>query len=186
MNSGVQVFGHAFSFLLGRYLGVELLGQLDNVNMCVWVLKQLPSCFLELPRHCASASSAWSFRGRVLIEAGACALSRIRLRPRGLQPARLLCPWDSPGKNTGVGCHFLLQEDLPDPGIKPESPAQAIVSIMGTWSDYMITRNLFGSHIPHRCPAVFTQHLRRMPVGHVFIPSVLFFSPPSLGSSFRF
>ena len=30
-------------------------------------------------------------------------------RPRGLQPARLLCPWDSPGKNTGVGCHALLQ-----------------------------------------------------------------------------
>ena len=27
----------------------------------------------------------------------------------GLQPSRLLCPWDSPGKNTGVGCHFLLQ-----------------------------------------------------------------------------
>lgn len=35
MNSGVQVFGHTFSFLLGGYLGVELLGQLDNVNMCV-------------------------------------------------------------------------------------------------------------------------------------------------------
>ena len=26
------------------------------------------------------------------------------LRPPGLQPTRLLCPWDSPGKNTGVGC----------------------------------------------------------------------------------
>ena len=25
------------------------------------------------------------------------------------QPSRLLCPWDSPGKNTGVGCHWLLQ-----------------------------------------------------------------------------
>ena len=25
------------------------------------------------------------------------------------EPTRLLCPWDSPGKNTGVGCHFLLQ-----------------------------------------------------------------------------
>ena len=25
------------------------------------------------------------------------------------QPTRLLCPWDSPGKNTRVGCHFLLQ-----------------------------------------------------------------------------
>ena len=31
------------------------------------------------------------------------------LRPHGLKPARLLCPWDSPGKNTGVGCHFFLQ-----------------------------------------------------------------------------
>ena len=29
--------------------------------------------------------------------------------PYGLQPTRLLCPWDSLGKNTGVGCHFLLQ-----------------------------------------------------------------------------
>ena len=30
-----------------------------------------------------------------------------------LQPhARLLCPWDSPGKNTGVGCHFLLQDTI--------------------------------------------------------------------------
>ena len=31
------------------------------------------------------------------------------LQPRGLWPARLLSPWDSPGKNTGVGCHCLLQ-----------------------------------------------------------------------------
>ena len=31
------------------------------------------------------------------------------LRPYRRQPTRLLCPWDSPGKNTGVGCHFLLQ-----------------------------------------------------------------------------
>ena len=31
------------------------------------------------------------------------------LRLHGLQPTRLLCPWDFPGKNTEVGCHFLLQ-----------------------------------------------------------------------------
>ena len=30
-------------------------------------------------------------------------------RPHRQQPTRLLCPWDSPGKNTGVCCHFLLQ-----------------------------------------------------------------------------
>ena len=31
------------------------------------------------------------------------------VRPHGLQSTRLLRPWDSPCKNTGVGCHFLLQ-----------------------------------------------------------------------------
>ena len=31
------------------------------------------------------------------------------LRLHGLQPTRLLCPWNFPGKNTGVGCYFLLQ-----------------------------------------------------------------------------
>ena len=38
------------------------------------------------------------------------------LRPHGLYPTRLLCPWDSPGKNTGVGCHFLLQSIFPSRG----------------------------------------------------------------------
>ena len=32
-------------------------------------------------------------------------------------------PWNSPGKNTGVGCHFLLQGNLPNPGIERRSPA---------------------------------------------------------------
>ena len=45
------------------------------------------------------------------------------LQPTWLQPARPLCPWDSPGKYTGVGCHFLLQGNLSNPGIEPESPA---------------------------------------------------------------
>ena len=31
------------------------------------------------------------------------------VRPHRRQPTRVRCPWDSPGKNTGVGCHFLLQ-----------------------------------------------------------------------------
>ena len=35
------------------------------------------------------------------------------LRTHGLWPARLLCLWDSPGRNAGVGCHFLLQEFFP-------------------------------------------------------------------------
>ena len=42
------------------------------------------------------------------------------LRPNGLQPARLLCPWDSPGQNTGVGCHFHLQGIFPTQGSNPD------------------------------------------------------------------
>ena len=35
------------------------------------------------------------------------------LQPHGLQPTRLLCPWDSSGKNTRVSCHFFLQRIFP-------------------------------------------------------------------------
>ena len=42
------------------------------------------------------------------------------LQPCGQQ---LLCPWNSPGKNTGVGCHSLLQRIFPNPGIEPGSSA---------------------------------------------------------------
>ena len=38
------------------------------------------------------------------------------LQPHGLQPTRLLGPWDFPGKSTGVDCHFLLQEIVPTQG----------------------------------------------------------------------
>ena len=44
------------------------------------------------------------------------------LRPHGLLPTRLLRPWDSPGKNTGVGCHFLLQGIFPTQGSNPDLP----------------------------------------------------------------
>ena len=44
------------------------------------------------------------------------------VRPRRRQPARLPRPWDSPGKNTGVGCHVLLQ------GMKVKSESEVAQS----------------------------------------------------------
>ena len=41
-----------------------------------------------------------------------CSVVSDSLQPHGYS-ARLLCPWGSPGKNTGVGCHFLLQGIFP-------------------------------------------------------------------------
>ena len=42
------------------------------------------------------------------------------VRPHGRQPTRLPRPWDSPGKNTGVGCQFLLQ------GMKVKSESESL------------------------------------------------------------
>ena len=38
------------------------------------------------------------------------------LWPYAMWPTRLLCPWNFPGKNTWVGCHFLLQRNFPTQG----------------------------------------------------------------------
>ena len=57
------------------------------------------------------------------------------LGPRGLQPGRLLCPWDSPGKDTRVGCCALLQGIFRTQGresmslVSPESPELQMVSL---------------------------------------------------------
>ena len=56
-------------------------------------------CWLDWERQ-------WSVHVRMLSRS----VKSDSLQPHGLQPTRPLCPWNSPGKNTGVGCHFLLQE----------------------------------------------------------------------------
>ena len=79
---------------------------------------------LSNPMDCSLPGSSIHgiFQARVL-EWGAIAFSEVNIRsdqiscsvvsdsvrPRRRQPTRLPRPWDSPGRNTGVGCHFLLQ-----------------------------------------------------------------------------
>ena len=57
-----------------------------------------------------------------LLQVVSCSVVSESLRPHGLQLARHLCPWTSPGKNTGVHRQSLLQGDLPKPGMEPGSP----------------------------------------------------------------
>ena len=49
-----------------------------------------------------------------------CSVMSDSLRPYGLQPASLLCPCDSPGTNTRVGCHSLLQGIFLTQGSNPD------------------------------------------------------------------
>ena len=56
---------------------------------------------------------------------------RLCVRPHRQQPTRLPHPWDSPGKNTGVGCHFLLQCRK----VKSESEvAQSCPTLVTPWT----------------------------------------------------
>ena len=88
-----------------------LCGSLDGRR--VWGRMDTCTCMAEL--LCCALETITT-----LLISYACVLSRYvmsnSLRPHVLQPARLLCPWDFPGKNTGVGCHFLLQEIVPTQG----------------------------------------------------------------------
>ena len=46
-----------------------------------------------------------------------CSVISDSLQAQGLKPARLFCPWNFPDKNTGVGCHSLLQGIFPSQGL---------------------------------------------------------------------
>ena len=51
------------------------------------------------------------------------------LQPHGLEPTRLLCLWNSPGLNNGVGCHALLQRLFWTQGLSHESPVLQVDSL---------------------------------------------------------
>ena len=61
----------------------------SQTQLSDWAHIYFHNCYIVILCHCLVVSNS--------------------LQPHRLQPDRLLCPWNFPGKNTGVGCHFLLQ-----------------------------------------------------------------------------
>ena len=76
---------------------------------------ELPNPEIEPASLMASVLAGWFFTtSATCCSCCLVAKSYPTLRPQGLWPARLLSPWDFPGK-TGVGCHFLLPHHLGSP-----------------------------------------------------------------------
>ena len=106
----------------GPMAGAEALRMRSRLGL-------LPECVLSPLPAVASLPLKGSRAGAQLGRHGkqpARAQSRpTDLRPHGLQPARLLCPWDSPGKSPAVDCRALLQgivlTQCPPPGDRPDS-----------------------------------------------------------------
>ena len=68
--------------------------------MVLWLMLHVHLSYLQLFQEVGTVY--------VLILLVSCSVMSGSLKPHGLQPARPLCPWDSPGRNTGVGSHSLL------------------------------------------------------------------------------
>ena len=91
-----------------------------------FLLSSFPaSCDNE--QHCLTlyllASCLWSPSVCML----SCSVVSDSLGPHGLQPTRLLCPWNFPGKNTGAGYHF-VQGIFPTQELNPLSPASLVLA----------------------------------------------------------
>ena len=85
-------------------------------------LDDLPDAGTEPASPEAPASAGEFFTTRATWETLVCAVASVvtdSLQPYGLSPTRLLCPWDSPGKDTGVGCPDLLQRIFLTQWLKP-------------------------------------------------------------------
>ena len=82
--------------------------------------------------HSSESQEIWNLSPILLLhesESVNCSVMSNSLWPHGVWPTRFLCPWNSPDKNTGVGCHLPLPGDNPNPGIEPESPALQVNSL---------------------------------------------------------
>ena len=101
-----------FSFLLFPHRGCQ--------NVCQRTCWKSQYCHLH-----ADADLTTAFRKGKCVNMDCCCcflvaqLCLTLLWPCGLQPTRLNHPWNFPGKNTGMGCHFLLQGIFPTQGLNP-------------------------------------------------------------------
>ena len=74
------------------------------------------------------------------------------LRPHGLKPTNLFCPWSSPGKNAGVGCHFLLQHSVvtDNPSQSRLDPLEPCVCVLSRFSRVQLFATLWA--VAHQAP----------------------------------
>ena len=84
----------------------QMIWNISSHSMMIWSLES--RCWINRENHNIKQADKFSMR---LAAAAAAKLLQLCLtvQPHRRQPSRLARPWDSPGKNTGVGFQFLLQ-----------------------------------------------------------------------------
>ena len=113
-------------------------------------------------------------------------------RPHGLQPTRLLHPWDFPGKSTGVGCHCLLQHHSSKASILWHSAfftVQLSHPYMTTGETIALTRWIFVGKVMSlllnmlsRLVITFLPRSKRLLISWLHSPSAVILEPPKIKS----
>ena len=102
-KSAINSLGLRFPMASGGFESVDGYG--TNMSQCMdmvaWIQVKRGSLGMEIPLKTRKKNSMLLLLSHFIMSDS--------VRHHRRQPTRLLSPWDSPGKNTGVGCHFLLQ-----------------------------------------------------------------------------
>ena len=100
----------------------------DSIEYLSFLLVLKSSLVAQMVKHLPTMRAPLSGPHLTLISHSVMSNS---LQSHGLQPSRLLCPWDFTGKNTGVGCHSLLQRIFSTQGSNPDLKADSLPSVPG-------------------------------------------------------
>ena len=103
-----------------------------------------------------------------------CSVASDSLQPRRQQPTRLPRPWDSPGKNTGVGCHFLLHMLLNSPFVHFPLPLSQLSSVP---SQYGLHKKSFNRPIS---PTLTSHHTANLIIKVKNMESLFLFRIPCI------
>ena len=96
-------------------LPITVSGAQESTSLSAPLLR-----LLLVDKSCSRDVSTQASFSLLVTNMCACSVAQLCLTLCG--PTRLLCPWDSPGQNSGVGCHALLQGIFPTRGSNPGLP----------------------------------------------------------------
>ena len=122
VDRSCMLFLGSLQFMFVVWEGMVVVVFMDSLkaklNICLyWWAHSLPLCF---PVYiCYVCMFSMSYTHTVCVYMLSPSVMSNSLQPHGLQPPRFFSPWDFLGKNTRVGCHFLLQRIFPAQGLNP-------------------------------------------------------------------
>ena len=145
--------GESLTYTHGLFMEEHIHKNRETTNSLMPVSIHFPPWFLGGCTNTFAIMGFCEIASFFIFSGCSCSVMSDSLRPFGLQPTGLLCPWDFSDKNTGMCCHFLLQGILPDPGSNPSLlHCRWIFHPLSHWgrSLFSVYHQLYCKHLENR------------------------------------